>query len=153
MKVVLVNPQIPPNTGNIARTCVANNITLVLVGNLGFSLSDKHLKRAGLDYWEYVNLEIYRDFDEFLAGVKNKDDLLFFSTKGEKDFWDAPYTESSYLIFGSETEGFPQDFYITYKEKLYKIPMRNPKIRSLNLATACGIVVYEALRVVKTKES
>lgn len=149
MKVVLINPQIPPNTGNIARTCAANNITLVLVGRLGFSLSDKDLKRAGLDYWEHVKIEIYKDFDEFLIGVNNKNNLLFFSTKGEKFFWDAPYNKDSYLVFGSETEGFPKEFYTIYKDKLYKIPMENPSIRSLNLATSCGIIIYEAIK--KTK--
>lgn len=149
MKVVLVNPQIPPNTGNIARTCAANNITLILVGKIGFSLADKDLKRAGLDYWEYVDLKIYKDFDEFLSEVENKDDLLFFSTKGEKLFWDAPYNKNSYLIFGSETEGFPKEFYQIYKDRLYKIPMKNPHIRSLNLASSCAIVLYEALRVIR----
>lgn len=146
MKVVLINPQIPPNTGNIARTCAANDIELVLVGKLGFSLDDKHLKRAGLDYWEHVKIKIYSDFDEFLKTVENQKDLLFFSTKGEKLYWDAPFSENSYLIFGSETEGFPKDFYSKYRDSLYKIPMKNPNIRSLNLATSCGIVIYEALR-------
>lgn len=146
MKVVLINPQIPPNTGNIARTCAANDIELILVGRLGFSLDDKKLKRAGLDYWEYMKIKIYQDFNDFLKTVENINDLLFFSTKGEKIYWDAQYSENSYLIFGSETEGFPKDFYTKYKDKLYRIPMKNPNIRSLNLATSCGIVIYEALR-------
>ncbi|MCX7905779.1 MAG: tRNA (cytidine(34)-2'-O)-methyltransferase [Elusimicrobiales bacterium] len=150
MKVVLINPQIPPNTGNIARTCAANNITLVLVGRIGFSLDDKHLKRAGLDYWEYVNLEIYSNFSEFLTKNNiNEENLIFLSTKGKKLFWEAPYTKNSVLVFGSETEGFPKDFYTIYQHKLYKIPIKNEKIRSLNLATSCGIVIYEALRQIK----
>lgn len=149
MKVVLINPQIPPNTGNIARTCAANDIELILVGKLGFSLDDKSLKRAGLDYWDYVKIKVYSEFNEFLKTVENEDELLFFSTKGEKLYWDAPYTKNSYLIFGSETEGFPKDFYTIYKDKLYKIPMKNPNIRSLNLATSCGIVVYEALKKIQ----
>lgn len=149
MKVVLINPQIPPNTGNIARTCAANDIELILVGKLGFSLDDKSLKRAGLDYWEYVKIKVYSEFNEFLKTVENEDELLFFSTKGENLYWNAPYTKNSYLIFGSETEGFPKDFYTIYKDKLYKIPMKNPNIRSLNLATSCGIVVYEALKKIQ----
>ncbi len=146
MKVVLINPQIPQNTGNIARTCAANKITLILVGKLGFLLDDKYLKRAALDYWQYVNIEIYKSFDEFLKIVKNDENLLFFSTKGKKSFWEAPYTQNSYLIFGSETEGFPKEIYEKYSDKLYLIPMKNSYIRSLNLATSCGIVLYEAIR-------
>lgn len=146
MKVVLINPQIPPNTGNIARTCIANDITLVLVGKIGFDLSEKSLKRAGLDYWKYVSLEIYKDFDEFKRTVKDENLLLFFSTKGKKTFWEAPYSKESYLIFGSETEGLPRNLYTIYSDKLYTIPMRNSKVRSLNLATSAGIVIYEALR-------
>ena len=146
MKVVLVNPDIPQNTGNIARTCIANNIKLVLVGRLGFSLEDKYLRRAGLDYWKYVEIELYPSFDEFLKTVIDEKDLLFFSTHGKKIFWEAPYSANSCLIFGSETSGFPKDFYSKYEDKMYRIPMPSQKVRSLNLATACGIVVYEALR-------
>jgi tRNA (cytidine/uridine-2'-O-)-methyltransferase len=146
MKVVLINPVIPPNTGNIARTCIANDIPLILVGKIGFSLTESSLRRAGLDYWKYVKLEIYKDFDDFLKSEKpNLDDLLFFSTKGEKYFWYAPYKTNSYLIFGSETQGFPQDFYTKFKEKMYKIPMKSSIVRSLNLATSCGIVIYHAI--------
>ncbi|MGC8866851.1 MAG: tRNA (cytidine(34)-2'-O)-methyltransferase [Elusimicrobiales bacterium] len=146
MKVVLINPQIPQNTGNIARTCAANNITLILVGKLGFSLDDKYLKRAGLDYWQHINLEIFKDIDKFFESILDKNLLLFFSTKGQKLFWQAPYHKDSYLIFGSETEGFPKDIYQKYLEQFYLIPMKNSNIRSLNLATSCGIVVYEAIR-------
>ncbi|MEF3280267.1 MAG: tRNA (cytidine(34)-2'-O)-methyltransferase [Elusimicrobiota bacterium] len=146
MKVVLINPQIPPNTGNIARTCVANEIELILIGKIGFDLSDKALKRAGLDYWKYVKLKVYNSFEDFLSEVSDLKKLLFFSTHGKKLFWDAPYTEQSYLIFGSETSGFPKSFYKEYMRQMYKIPMKSNLVRSLNLATSCGIVVYEALR-------
>lgn len=148
MKVVLINPDIPQNTGNIARTCIANNITLVLVGNLGFSLQDKYLKRAGLDYWKYVKLEIYNTFEDFLK-TADIEKLLFFSTHAKKIFWDAPYTQDCFLLFGSETKGFPQEFYTRYFDRMYKIPMLSEKVRSLNLATSCGIVVYEALRQIR----
>jgi len=146
MKVVLINPQIPPNTGNIARTCIANDIELILIGNLGFKIDDSSLKRAGLDYWKYVRLKIYREFNEFLKFENPQEqDLLFFSTKGKKLLWEAPYTSKSYLIFGSETEGFPHDFYDKFKEKMYRIPMKSEVVRSLNLATSCGIVIYHAI--------
>jgi len=146
MKVVLINPTIPPNTGNIARTCIANDIELILVGKLGFEITDSSLKRAGLDYWKYVKLKIYKDFKDFLEKEKvSDDDLLFFSTKGKKLFWDAPYKKSSYLIFGSETSGFPQNFYTEFIDKMYKIPMKSEVVRSLNLSTSCGIVIYHAI--------
>lgn len=145
MKVVLVNPNIPPNTGNIARTCIANDIELVLVGKIGFDLTDSSLKRAGLDYWKYVRLSIYKDFDDFLK-EHNFDDIIFISTHGKKLFWDAKFNENSILVFGSETTGYPKDFYEKYIDKMYKIPMKSDKVRSLNLATSCGIIIYEALR-------
>lgn len=146
MKVVLVNPAIPQNTGNIGRTCVANEIELILVGRIGFDLTDSALKRAGLDYWKYLKYKIYMDFKEFLSEVDDEKKLLFFSTKGGSLYYEAPYTENSYLIFGSETEGFPEEFYEIYRNQMYKIPMKSKFVRSLNLATSCGIVIYEAMR-------
>lgn len=150
MKVVLINPDIPPNTGNIARTCIANGIELVLVGNIGFDLSNSSLKRAGLDYWKYVKLSIYKDFDDFLKG-HNFDDIIFLSTHGKKIFWDAKFNENSIIIFGSETSGYPKNFYEKYIDRMYKIPMKSDKVRSLNLATSCGIVIYEALRQINSR--
>lgn len=145
MKLVLLNPDIPQNTGNIGRTCIANDIELILVGRLGFELSDTKLKRAGLDYWKHIKLKVYKSFDEFLFDVKSEEHFLFFSTHGKKLFWDAPFNENSYLIFGSETKGYPPEFYERYIDKMYRIPMKSEKVRSLNLATSCGIVLYHAI--------
>ncbi|NLH39629.1 MAG: tRNA (cytidine(34)-2'-O)-methyltransferase [Elusimicrobia bacterium] len=145
MKIVLLNPDIPQNTGNIGRTCIANDIELILVGRLGFELSDTKLKRAGLDYWKHIKLKVYKSFDEFLFEVKSEEQFLFFSTHGKKLFWDVPFNENSYLIFGSETKGYPPEFYERYIDKMYRIPMKSEKVRSLNLATSCGIVLYHAI--------
>ncbi len=154
MKVVLLNPDIPQNTGNIGRTCLANNIELILVGKLGFEIDDKHLKRAGLDYWKHVKFKIYKDFDEFLnSEIKNEDQLLFFSTHGKKTIWEAKYLLDSYLIFGSETKGFDKFIYEKYQQRLYKIPMENNLVRSLNLATSAGIVIYTALYFLNFKKT
>lgn len=145
MKIVLLNPDIPQNTGNIGRTCIANDMELILVGRLGFELSDTKLKRAGLDYWKHIKLKVYKSFEEFLLEVKSENQLLFFSTHGKKLFWDAPFNENSYLIFGSETKGYPPEFYEKYIDKMYRIPMDSQKVRSLNLSTSCGIVLYHAI--------
>lgn len=150
MKVVLINPKIPPNTGNIARTCIANDIELVLVGNIGFDLSDSSLKRAGVDYWKHVRLSIYKDFDDFLKD-HNSDDIIFLSTHGKKYFWDKKFNENSILVFGSETSGYPKNFYKKYIDRMYRIPMKSDRVRSLNLATSCGIVIYEALRQLNSR--
>jgi len=148
MNIVLINPEIPFNTGNIGRTCVATNTKLHLVGNLGFEMTDKYIKRAGMDYWQYVDYKTYKNFDEFLNSIPTNADLFFLSTKGKKTFWQAKYSKDGYLIFGSESAGLPKDFYKKYENKLYTIPM-DGKVRSLNLSTSAGIVLYEALRQIK----
>lgn len=145
MKVVLVNPDIPWNAGNIGRTCVATGNELVFAGKLGFRIEDKEIRRSGLDYWQYLKYSIYPDFDSFIKSLKDDENLIFFSTRGEKDYWDAPYRKTSCLIFGSETRGFPMDFYSKYKNDIYRILMFSPHMRSLNLSTSAGVAIYRGM--------
>ncbi len=151
-RVVLIEPEIPWNTGNIGRTCLGAGAELHLVGRLGFHLDNQQVQRAGLDYWEKVKLHRHESWEAFLESLPPKSELFFFSTKGKKAFWDADYPAGAYLIFGKETAGFPKKFYETYKDKLYRIPQEDESIRSLNLSTSAGIVLYEALRQHKTKK-
>lgn len=144
MDIVLVQPEIPWNTGNIGRTCVATQSHLHLIEPLGFSMDDKHVKRAGLDYWEFLEFTIYSSLEEFLT--THKDRLMFlFSRFATKLHWDATYTPNAMLIFGSETKGLPQEFKDQNKENLYRIPTPG-KVRSLNLSTSVGVVLFEAIR-------
>lgn len=143
--IVLVEPEIPPNTGSIARLCGAMNCRLHLVHPLGFSTDDKHLKRAGLDYWEHVDIVYWDNFDQFLA-AQNELELYFFTTKTTRPFTKAQYKPGDYLIFGKETKGLPANIRELYSDRCYTLPMFNPNIRSLNLAMSAGIVLYEALR-------
>lgn len=143
--IVLVEPEIPQNTGNIGRTCLGIGATLHLVGKLGFSLDEKELKRAGLDYWANVNLRIHPTWDQFLSEIPPGVDLNFFSTHGKVSFWDKKISTPTYLIFGSESRGFPKSFYETYRDRLVRIPVEG-SIRSLNLSTAVGIAAFEAVR-------
>lgn len=146
MNVVLIEPQIPGNTGNIGRTCVGTQSTLHLVGRCGFSLRDKELKRAGLDYWKDLKLKLYEDWGAFWAERSNaKDGFFFFEKDAFRDFWEAQFVEESYLVFGSETKGFPEEILRAHKKLFYKIPMSGA-IRSLNLSSAAAIVLYEAIR-------
>lgn len=151
MNIVLINPDIPGNTGNIGRTCVGTKNSLHLVGKLGFSLDDKHLKRSGLDYWKNLDLKVHKDWNSFLENVPKNSHLLFFEKDAEREFWDAKYAEDSCLIFGSETKGFPAQIIEQYKENFYKIPMTGP-IRSLNLSSSVAVVVYEAIRQIKSQK-
>lgn len=143
--IVLVEPEIPPNTGSIARLCGAADVVLDLVHPLGFSTDDKHLKRAGLDYWPYVKITHWQDFDEFLA-AQDERRLFFMTTKVERPYYTAAFTPGDCLIFGRETRGLPEEILALYSDRCYTIPMMNPHIRSLNLAMSAGIVLYEALR-------
>ena len=138
MKVVLVHPEIPQNTGNIARTCAATNTGLVLVRPLGFSLSDRQMKRAGLDYWKSVSLEVV---DE----LHLEQPFFFFSSKAKRVYTEASYPKNSLLIFGSETSGLPAEFWEKYPDHFYRIPMVEGE-RCLNLSSSAAIVLYEALR-------
>lgn len=145
--VVLVEPAIPQNTGNIARLTAATNTKLHLIEPLGFTISDRKLKRAGLDYWDQVQLSIHTSWQNFLAKTgANRENLFFLSTHGKQSLYDARFLETTYLIFGNETSGLPKSWYEEYHEQLFAIPMENPKVRSLNIASAVAITVYEAKR-------
>jgi len=143
--IVLVEPEIPPNTGSIARLCGATDTILHLVHPLGFSTSDKHLKRAGLDYWRFVDIRYWDDFESFLQ-AQEEDRLFFFTTKSPNIYTEAHFKPGDFLIFGKETKGIPEDILHLYQERCYTLPMSNSNIRSLNLAMTAGIVLYEALR-------
>ncbi len=143
--IVLVEPEIPPNTGSIARLCGATNTVLHLVHPLGFSTDDKHLKRAGLDYWRYVNIEHWKSFQDFLA-EQRETDLFFFTTKTSRAYTKATYPPGAFFIFGKETKGIDEEVLSLYHERCYTLPMTNAHIRSLNLAMTAGIVLYEAIR-------
>ena len=145
LNIVLVEPEIPPNTGSIARLCGATNTCLHLIHPLGFSTDDKHLKRAGLDYWQHVSIRYWDDFDTFLQ-AQDELKLFFFTTKVKKNYTEAKFKPGDYLIFGRETKGLPEDILQLYHDRCYTLPMPNPNIRSLNLAMTAGIVLYEALR-------
>ena len=144
LAVALIEPQIPPNTGNIARLCAATGTTLHLIEPLGFSLEDEQVRRAGLDYWEDVDLWVHPDWHAFRDAVR-RERCLYFSSHGTASHLDALYTPNSVLMFGNETTGMPERIREKHPDRVFRIPMR-PAVRSLNLATAVGIVVYEAAR-------
>ncbi len=146
INVVLFEPEIPPNTGNIARTCAVTGSRLHLIKPLGFSIDDKHLKRAGLDYWELLDLNIYENMNEFFD--KNKGIKIFFvTTKGKQFYTDINYTDKCFIMFGKETGGLPAEIIQQNKKRCIRIPMlENQKARSLNLSNSVNIVLYEALR-------
>lgn len=144
--IVLVEPEIPPNTGNIARTCAATGTKLHLVKPLGFSIEDKHLKRAGLDYWEHVDVTVHESLEAFME-AHGHEKLYFATTKGGKRYTDIAYEDGGFLLFGKETKGLPRNLIQAHYETAVRIPM-GPKteLRSLNLSNAAAIVLYEALR-------
>ncbi len=146
LNIVLFEPEIPQNTGNIARTCAATGSNLHLIKPLGFSVNDKYLKRAGLDYWSLVNITYYDNFEEFKKTAGNNP--VFISTTKESRFYtDVTYSDGCYIIFGKETAGLPDYIHSEYRENRIKIPMiDNEHARSLNLANSVNIVIYEALR-------
>jgi tRNA (cytidine/uridine-2'-O-)-methyltransferase len=143
--IVLVEPEIPPNTGSVARLCGATDSVLHLVHPLGFSIDDKHLKRAGLDYWPQVQIKHWPNLDAFLAAHDERR-LFLFTTKTEQPHWQASFQPGDFLVFGRETKGLPEEILALHSDRCYTIPMTNPHIRSLNLAMSAGIVLYEALR-------
>ncbi len=145
--IVLVEPEIPPNTGNIARLCAATISTLHLVHPLGFKITDKELKRAGLDYWHLLDVKEYENWNVFVETPHRGASKWFISTRGEKNIWDVEFNPSDFLIFGSETKGLNEEILNKNKDKVVSIPM-NGLARSLNLSTAVGIVLYEAMRQV-----
>ncbi len=144
LNIVLVEPQIPQNTGNISRTCAVTGARLHLVRPFGFEISDKHLKRAGLDYWDKLDISYYDDLDEFFD--KNRGGAFFyFTTKGRTVHSNMSYPDNAYLIFGREDKGLPEELLYNNPESCVRIPMRN-ELRSLNLSNSAAIAVYEVLR-------
>ena len=144
MHIVLVNPEIPQNTGNIARTCAATGAKLHLIEPLGFELSDKYLKRAGLDYWHMMTYEVHPDWEAFCKACPGAV-FHFATTKAPRDYSCASFADGDYLFFGKETKGLPEPFLYAHAERCLRIPMR-AEARSLNLANSVAIIVYEALR-------
>jgi len=144
INLVLVEPEIPQNTGNIARTCAATGCKLHIVKPMGFTIDDKKLKRAGLDYWHLLGIQYYENLDDFFE--KNKDGRFFYSTtKGVNTYSDVAYKDGDYILFGKETKGLPEELLFKNKENCIRIPMID-EARSLNLSNAVAIVAYEALR-------
>ncbi|HAN10360.1 MAG TPA: tRNA (uridine(34)/cytosine(34)/5-carboxymethylaminomethyluridine(34)-2'-O)-methyltransferase TrmL [Clostridiales bacterium] len=144
MNIVLFEPEIPQNTGNIARTCAATNTRLHLIKPFGFLIDDKYLKRAGLDYWDKLNVAVYENFEEFL--VKNIDASIYMATtKALNTYVEVKYSMNDYIMFGKESAGIPEEILVEYPKNSIRIPMLED-IRSLNLASSVGIVLYEALR-------
>jgi tRNA (cytidine/uridine-2'-O-)-methyltransferase len=143
--IVLVKPEIPQNTGNIGRLCVNTDTRLHLIKPLGFSLDDKYIRRAGMDYWKHVDVVLYENIDDFFNRNKNSH-LYFFSTKGGKKYWDCDFEPGSFLVFGNEGSGFPEDFYEKYMGEMYTIPMSGKHSRSMNLANAVAVALYEGIR-------
>ena len=148
--IVLVEPEIPQNTGNIGRICVATGCRLHLIKPYGFILDDKHLRRAGMDYWGHLDVSEYENWDDFLSRNPNAD-MRFFSTKGERTYWQIDYPDDLYLVYGSESKGLPPEFYTRYSEQLCTIPMPGEFSRSLNLANSVALGIYEGLRQAEQK--
>ena len=148
LHVVLVHPEIHWNTGNAGRTCLATGATLHLVEPLGFSLDEKQVKRAGLDYWEHVDLKVWPGWDAFERELPALGEPFFFSTKATRQFWDAPLGQPQdvVLIFGRETGGLAPEIHEQYRDRFVTMPIASPLVRSLNLSTSVGIAIYEALR-------
>jgi len=144
LNVALIEPQIPPNTGSIARLTAATDSALHLIEPLGFSLEDREVRRAGLDYWDAVDMWVHPHWRAFREAM-DRERCLYFSSKAERVFWEAPFQSNSCLVFGNETDGMPQRILEKHPERCYRIPMSD-QVRSLNLATAVAIVLYEALR-------
>lgn len=144
INIVLIEPEIPQNTGNIARTCAATGATLHLIKPLGFDISQKAVKRAGLDYWDKLDIKIYENLDEFKNITKDKD-VFLVTTKAKKVYTNVSYTKDCYIVFGPETRGIPESYILEHMENSIRIPMKN-NIRSLNLSNSVSIVAYEVLR-------
>ena len=152
LHVVLVEPEIPPNTGNIGRLCLATDAHLHLVKPLGFSISDRALKRAGLDYWKDVRVSVWESLSDVQAAQPAATRYFYLTTKTQRAYWDAQFRDGDFLVFGRETKGLPEPLLESNREHLLTIPMTAPT-RSLNLATAVGIVLYEAVRQLRAGRS
>ena len=145
LSVALVEPEIPPNTGNVARLCAANRVPLHIVGATGFRLDDRAVRRAGLDYWPEVILQRHKDLDALYSQLPAAR-FIYLTTKAQRSYTDWVFESDDCLVFGRETRGLPEELLRKNWARCLTIPMLNPKIRSLNLATSVGIVLYEALR-------
>ncbi len=149
MNVVLLEPEIPPNTGNVARLCAAAKVSLHLVEPLGFRLNDRELLRAGMDYWQYVTWKKWDSLEELTAQAAPASSFYYLTKRTARPYTQASYRWGDYLVFGPETRGLPENLLAAHTDATIGIPMFHPRARSLNLATAVGIVLYEALRQVK----
>lgn len=143
--VLLYQPEIPQNTGNIARTCAATHTPLYLIGPLGFQITDKQLKRAGLDYWPYVRMKLYPDFEAAHTDMQPSR-LVYFSAHAKRPYYDFSFRDGDRLVFGPETRGLPQELLASYPGDVVQIPIDRVRVRSLNLSTTVGIALFEALR-------
>jgi tRNA (cytidine/uridine-2'-O-)-methyltransferase len=146
MNIVLIEPEIPPNTGNVARLCAATRSTLHLIEPLGFKLDDKQLKRAGLDYWQHLTWHRWPDWPAFARQLPPNARLWLIESEGVKSYSEADYQPDDYLVFGRETAGMPQGILEQYRERWLRIPMFDNNVRSLNLSNCVALVLYEALR-------
>ena len=147
MKVVLVEPEIPFNTGSIGRTCVALDLELILIGQLGFSLDSSSVARSGTRYWEFVEISLYESWDKFLLERSPVDDQLYlFEEDGSKSFYAPNYHPQAYLVFGCESKGLPKSIRDSMEDRIFSLPMKNNAVKSLNLANTATAVVYQAMR-------
>ena len=145
--IILIQPEIPGNTGAVGRTCVALGMELILIHPLGFDISDKRVKRLGLDYWPHVHLTEYASWDAFLAARQPRPDQLFlFEEFGSRSFYEPDYPDDAMLVFGQETRGIPRSIIESHEDRLFHLPMRSDVIRSLNLANTVSAAAYQALR-------
>lgn len=152
LRVALVEPEIPQNTGNIARLCAATRTPLHIVGVTGFRMDDRAVRRAGLDYWDEVSITRHRDLEE-LQALQPHAPMVYFSTKGERSLWDYKFASADCLVFGPETRGLPEPLLKANWDRCLTIPMLNRNVRSLNLANAVSIALYEALRQLQQARS
>lgn len=148
LNIVLIEPEIPNNTGNIGRLALASGSRLHLVKPFGFEIDDTRLKRAGLDYWQHLDLHIYESIDDFFSKNKNKQ-MVFLSSHGHKEHWDIPFTDDLFLIFGKESVGLPKSLIEEHSKNVFKIPLYSQHVRSLNLANAVSVVIYEGLKQIR----
>ena len=147
MKVVLVEPEIPFNTGSIGRTCVALDLELILIGQLGFSLDSSSVARSGTRYWQFVEISLYESWDKFLLERSPVDDQLYlFEEDGSKSFYAPNYHPQAYLVFGCESKGLPKSIRDSMEDRIFSLPMKNNAVKSLNLANAATAVIYQAMR-------
>jgi tRNA (cytidine/uridine-2'-O-)-methyltransferase len=146
LSIVLVTPEIPTNTGSIGRLCLATNSTLHLVEPLGFEINDARVKRAGLDYWKYLQIVRHKNLENFFQSIPSKAPMVFFSTKAKSSLFEQRFKQGSYLIFGCETKGLGEEIISKFSEHTFRIPQYDKRVRSLNLANAASIAVYEAVR-------